>query len=402
MTEKVYYFDSHIEECEAVVLSCEKTKNGYDVVLDRTIIFPEGGGQLSDTGYIDDVRVLYAREDGDIIVHECESEIEKGKKVRVRFDKGRRLDMTQQHSGEHILSGTANRLFQATNVGFHMAEDYSTIDLDIFLDEDKIKQLEIEANRAVYKNIPVDIRIVDEAEYETIELRKKTKGLKGEIRVVRYEGVDSCTCCGTHCMSTGEVGTIKITSSIKYKGGTRIWFLCGERAIRHYIETQKIVDTIARRFSVKHEDVVSAVVRQGDELNDCKAQLKRKSTELINYRTAELLSSCEAINGKKCIVSVEKDMGMADLKQLAEKICSSEKSVAVIFSVSGDSVFYQLMRSEGVKLSMRELCNVVNVTLSGKGGGRDEYAQGSSKNIAGIEDSALQILNYLRNVIKNA
>ena len=290
MTKRAYYENGALE-CEATVLRCRAMENGFEILTDVTSIFPESGGQLSDTGFIGDAHVTHAREEGSEVWHLCDKAVEAGAKVKIVADAGPRLDHTQQHSGEHILSGMASKLFGAKNVGFHMAEDYATIDLDTQLTHEQIKELQREANRAVQRNVPVTYETVQGEELENIRLRKQAKGLKGDIRIVYFDGgeVDSCTCCGTHVAFSGEVGYIKITAHIKYKGGTRIWFACGMRAVEDSLNNQDIVDSLAVRFSAKQEDVLNAVLRQGDELTAARHQLKERTEKLNEFIAAELL-----------------------------------------------------------------------------------------------------------------
>ncbi len=400
MTKKLYY-DPGMKKCCASVLDVLKVKGGYEILLDRTVIYPEGGGQLSDTGYIADARVSHAREEDDRIWHLADKPLAVGETVEVSFDPLPRLDHTQQHTGEHILSGLAKTLFDAVNVGFHMAEDYATIDLDKPLDEAQLAELEVAANRAVQANVPTETRIVNDKELETIEIRKRAKGLAGnDIRIVWCGGVDSCTCCGTHCAMSGEVGFIKITAHMNYKGGTRLWFACGMRAVKYAQETAAIVDKLARRFSTKQENVSEAVVRQGDELAVLKKELRVRTDALLSYRAADLLAKADVIGGTKLVISLEEGFAMQELKLLAEKVCTAEKAVAVILSAAGETICYQLWRSSGVTLSMRDVSAALNAILGGKGGGRDDAAQGSAKAQEGIKETLAQFETYMKQRMK--
>ena len=178
-----------------------------------------------------------------------------------------------------------------------MAADYVTLDLDIFLDEEKLHALELAANQAVQRNLPTRVQVVDGADLAGMTLRKKAAGLTGPVRIVYVAGVDSCTCCGTHVAYAGETGYIHLDSAAKYKGGTRLWFSCGMRGVERAWQEKTELDKLARRFSTKSEDVVEAVARQGDELSSCKRELKQRTGELLTYRAGELLAKGEAIGG---------------------------------------------------------------------------------------------------------
>lgn len=403
MTKRAYY-DNGALTCQAVVLDCVVVEGGYEILTDVTSIFPESGGQLSDTGRIGEAVISHAREEGELVWHMADRPLEKGAAVTVMADPEPRMDHTCQHSGEHILSGLASKLFGAVNVGFHMAEDYATIDLDTPLTHEQIQQLQREANRAVQRNLPVTSVVVQGEELEGIHLRKQAKGLSGDIRIVYIDGgqVDSCTCCGTHVALSGQVGYIKITSHMKYKGGTRMWFACGMRAVEDSLKNQDIVDTLAVRFSAKAEDVVTAVIRQGEELNAAKHMLRERTQQLQGYVAEELLKCAESISGVRLVVSLMENTQMNELKTLAERLSAQLDVLAVLFAHNGDSLVYQIARGKNVNHSARELIQAINAAAGGKGGGRDEFAQGSAPvgvatDIKGMTE---QIKSYCRAVLR--
>ncbi len=399
MTVKRYH-EMGVTSCTATVLDCKALNDGnFDILLDETAIYPEGGGQLSDTGYIGSARVLHARDDGGYVWHTCDRAVAIGSKVDVKADKDVRLDHTQQHTGEHMLSGIAHTLFGCTNVGFHMAEDIVTVDFDKQLTQEQIDELELRVNEAIQRNEPTVIRTVSPEEYETIDIRKKAKGLKGEITIVYAGGVDSCTCCGTHCERAGEVGLLKIQSHTNYKGGTRIYFNCGMRAVISMQQDNASMDTIARRFSTSADRAVNAVIKQGDELADIKKELKRRTDALFAYRADELYTASDVTKGVHAIVHIEQGIDMNELGMLGERICANRNAVAVLFTKKPGQLSYRVMRSKDVSLSMRELIQAINAMFNGKGGGRDDSAQGSAE-LSGSHLSLNEALEQLRNYLK--
>lgn len=412
MTKRLYYpleQQAGSLECQARALACRQVEGGYEVLLDATAIFPEGGGQLSDEGWLYDLqtgrelaRVSHAREDGEDVWHLADRPVEVGARVRVKADEALRRDHSAQHSGEHILSGLANRLFGAKNIGFHMAKDYATIDLDIFLSEEQLWALERAANEAVQADLPTETQVVDGAGLDSLELRKKAAGLTGEVRIIYVGGVDSCTCCGTHVHSSGEVGYIRIGSAIKYKGGTRLWFACAMRAVDEALAEKAVLDKLARRFSTKAAEVGEAVLRQGDELAACKKELRRRTEELLAYRAAELLSAAEEIGGLRLCAALLEGLDMAELKTLAELLCKQPGVAAILLSARDGSLLYQLTRSQGVSASMKELCLALNGLTGGRGGGREDMAQGSAAITASLrpQDALEQMRAYCRRALK--
>lgn len=400
MTEKLYY-DCACKECEATVLACREAEGCFEVLLDRTVMYPEGGGQLSDTGTIDGARVSYVFEDGHDVWHRCNRELAAGAKVRVRFDEWTRRDHSQQHTGEHILSGVAARLFGCRNVGFHMTEDYVSVDFDRPLTQDEVLALERAANEAVQQDEPTTYRIVDAADLDKMELRKRAEGLSGDVRIVYAGGVDSCTCCGTHCARAGEVGLVKITSFMSYKGGTRIFFLCGMRAVSAMMEDARIVDALARRFSTKPAQALQAVVKQGDELAETRRLLKKRTEELFEYKAKEILRGAPKAGDVSVVVRLEEGLNMTELGLLSERLLAQGRAVVILLSASGGQLLYRLARSEGIGLSMKEVCPAVNAMTGGKGGGRDDSAQGSAEARSETNEIRGQLQLYLENRLKS-
>ena len=390
MTEILYYEYPLITECSAEVVSCAEKDGRFAVVLTRSPIFPEGGGQLADGGTIftdkKSAKILDCQTENGETVHYLDAPFEVGERVSVRLDLEKRLDHAEQHTGEHILSGLASKLFSAKNVGFHMAEDYCTIDLDIPLEKEQLEALEIEANRAVRANLSIHTEITDGEDASNRTLRKRAEKAVGEVRIVYIDNgkVDSCTCCGTHLHTTGMVGAIRITDAQHYKGGTRLFFACGNRAAKLSIEEHAAMSELARKYSTSRENLASAVYKQMDELNALKSELRQKSALLAAKTAEELMKTAETKGGARLVFSAFENLGANDLKLICEelsKLAEAEKTAfaALIFSVSNEGTDYRMACSNGFKLSMKELCAAVNAALCGKGGGSPVFAQGKSE-----------------------
>jgi len=405
MTEKLYYDAPFLETCSAKVIDVKAVKGGYEVATDCTVIYPEGGGQLSGTGTIDGNPVLSAREENEIVWHFTESEVAVGSEVTLCCDLRERMEHSQLHTGEHMLSGLAKKLFDVNNVGFHMAKDYVSVDFDKPLTEEQLIELEDAVNDAIFANVPVRCEIFTredlDAELEREPLRKPLSDhVEGDVRIVTIEGADRCACCGTQLATTAQVGMLKITSHENYKGGMRLTFAAGLRALAAHREKQETVSQLARRFSTKEQDVLPVIIKQGDELNACKRELKARTAKLMGYVAKELYDAAEQIGGVKLIVSVQEGFSAGDLKPLTESILALGKSAAMIFIPDGDTVRYALAASDKVKLSMKDAAQAVNAALNGKGGGRDTFAQGSAPMRPGFEQAAEQLSAYFRAVLK--
>ena len=191
MTEKVFYQDSHKVSCEAEVLACEPKGAQYLIALDRTVFFPEGGGQYADTGWIGEVRVTDAHEKEGVIWHTAEAAVPVGTKVTARIDWEERFEKMQQHTGEHIVSGLVHERFGYHNVGFHLGSDYCTMDFDGPISREALKEIEWEANCAVWQNIPVETSYPSKEELETLHYRSKIE-IEGQVRIITVPGYDVC------------------------------------------------------------------------------------------------------------------------------------------------------------------------------------------------------------------
>ena len=399
MTERLYLIDSHLFENQCTVLSCAPGKEGFDVIVDRTVFFPNKGGQPCDTGILGGVKVVDVRESGDELILRTEGPLPVGETVTGHIDEKRRLDIMEQHTGEHVLSWCAYKLFDAVNVGFHCALTYATLDLDKPLTSEQVTEMEDMANGLVRRNLPVTATIYDsEEDLAGVPLRKHAEGLIAPIRVVSIEDADSCTCCAPHVHSTGEIGAIKIVSAVAYKGGMRMTFLCGGRAMKQFQKLQTAVDAIARKFSTAGDEVLSAVEKQEAELKAVKKEKADLTARLERYLTAELKAQAEDVKGKKLLVKLT-DTDPKRLRPLALATLP-EKGLTLLLTERNGQLSYVLC-ANGLKLDMGELIPAVNLALGGRGGGRGTLAQGSAPTPSGLPETVDQLRTYLKQRLAN-
>ena len=396
MTEKLYENDSLLQSCQATVVSCEKKEDHYEVILDRTVLFPEGGGQLSDQGWLDKVPVFYASEEGPDVRHWTREPLEPGKTVAVKLDWPVRLDRMQQHCGEHILSYAFWKTCGANNVGFHMNEDSVFIDLDQEIDEEKAKKAEWMANECLWANEPISLHYVYASELVNYPLRKKNEKLKGTVRLVDIKNGDICTCCGTHPPYTGMVGSIQIIRFVRHKGGSRIEFLCGNRALRAMHERNRILEDTSNFLSVKAEDVLPAVEKLHQEILDLRGKVREKTQELIRLQLPEKMAQAPVLpNGTKLLVLTLE--GTAADGKSAMKLASAQPGVlAAVFTKEGDRLMYQFALSEGAEGDCRACCTKANELFGGRGGGRPQSAQGGGTAGADWEEKVKELVEGIR------
>ena len=373
MTRKLYYIDSHLMEFEATVTECRTLENGCAVILDSTAFFPEGGGQSADTGYIGDVRVTDVQETGGEILHFCEKPLPVGSVQCCRLDREQRLRRMQNHSGEHIVSGLAHRLYGCENVGFHMGEGEMTVDFDRELSWDELMEIERLANEVVRSDIFIMTWFPGADELRHLTYRSKLE-LSENVRIVEIDGVDRCACCAPHVTRTGEVGIIKIFDAERHRGGVRITLACGMDALDDYRLRQRSVTEVSRLLSAKRDEIASAVSRLLCEQEKAKERVALLSTELISLRA----DSCAETEGNICLFdSLLDEIAQRELVNLLMPKC---KGFAAVFCGSDADGYRYVIGSRNIDL--RKNARAINELISGRGGGRPEMISGRASSRA--------------------
>lgn len=390
-TEKLFEQDSHQTDCEARILACRPQGDVWAVVLDRTVFFPEGGGQPGDTGWIGEVPVTDTRESEGEILHLCDAPLKEGETVTAKLDWPVRLDHMQQHTGEHILSHAVWKLFGANNVGFHMGHDAVAIDLDRPLTDAQLEEAEDFANRQIWDNRPVRAYEIDPRSAKKISLRKTTEKAVELLRIVEVEGGDRCTCCGTHVRFTGEVGMIKVIRSESHKGGVRVYFLCGGRALADYRSKNRTVAQAGAALSAKEEAIVPRIGQIKDDLVRESTLLRERSAQLMRYKARALLDGAVCGENRRAVVAAEEELTGKEAKALLAKLTEEKDVAAAVFYPDGERLCWLI----GGSADCRYLCELANGLFSGKGGGRADFAQGSGKLTAGWQDTALSMLVHM-------
>lgn len=376
MTKKLYEQDPFLVKFEAKVLSCEKGKKGFDIVLDRTAFYPEGGGQPYDTGRLeisgtqDKVKVLEVHSREGEIVHTCNHPLEPETAVTGVIHWDRRFDLMQQHSGEHIVSGLAHALWGCENVGFHMGAEVVTIDFDRPLTQEQLATLEEAANRHLWQvNLPVNITYPSPQELAHICYRSK-KALTGQVRIVEFPGADCCACCGTHVNHPAQVGLVKLLSMEKFREGVRIQLVCGGRALQYLSRAMEQNAQVSHLLSAKVFETGAAAERLLAE----NAALKSRLMALEDARFAQLAGQYA---GPGDVVLFEDGLSPDALRRLCGAVLHACGDSCFCACFSGDD-------SSGYKYAigqpnghLRDWVKSLNQALNGRGGGKDDFVQGS-------------------------
>lgn len=388
MTEQLYYQDSYIKDFEAVVLSCIPNGNHFEAVLDRTAFFPEGGGQCADTGVLHienrEIQVFDVQERNGEIIHFIDKEILPGQTVIGELDFQERFSKMQQHTGEHIISGIVHRRFGYENVGFHLGKEEVTMDYDGPLTPEELRSIEYEANQVVAENREIRAYFPGTEELEKIPYRSK-KELQGKIRIVEIQDCDICACCAPHVKTTGNVGLIKITNAIRYKGGMRLWITCGMRALEDYNQKEASVVQISNMLSAKQQEVTDAVKRLTEEIQQLKEKAAKMQERLVmGYLESEKVVLKENPNAN--LLLFEKELDAMAMRNFVNAGMELTKGVCGVFIGDEKQGFRYVLGSSG---DIREIGKKLNAAFQGKGGGKPPMIQGS---LVGQEEKIREFL----------
>jgi alanyl-tRNA synthetase len=397
MTDRLYYADPSLREFDATIQRIESRDGRTLVTLDRTAFYPTSGGQPFDTGTLADCRVVdVVDEDDGTIVHVVEAAGPKppasspGDVVHGAIDWTRRFDHMQQHTGQHVLSAAFERLFQIRTVSFHLGADVSTIDLAREASADEIAAAEREANRVVWEDRTVSIRFASAEEAARLPLRKEpSRG--GTLRLIDVDDFDLSACGGTHVSRTGGIGVIAVSRWERFKGGQRLEFVCGGRALRAYRGLRDAVTAGVRLLSVLPDELPGAIERLQADAKEQRRMVSAQQLELARYRADEIAAGAETVAAGQLVVRVI-DADANVLKAMATAIVARPGFVVVLLSSSSPTLAV-IARSNGLDVSAQQALSMLTARFGGRGGGRPELAQGG-----GFTVPAADIVSAVREI----
>jgi alanyl-tRNA synthetase len=393
MTERLYYTDPYLREFDATLVDTVSHEGQTALVLDRTAFYPDSGGQPSDAGAFGDVRVVDVVhvEDGRIlhVVDRAPS----ATALHGTIDWTRRFDHMQQHTGQHVLSAAFARLLSVRTESFHMGVDYSTIDLAREVSAQEIARAENDANRIVWEDRPVTIRFADAEEAASMGLRKESKR-DGTLRLIEIEDFDLSACGGTHVARTGAIGIIAVAASERFRGGSRITFLCGGRALAGFRALRDSVAGSVRALSVLPAELPSAIERLQAEGKELRRHIKDFQSRVASQEADALAAAAQPSGGVRLVLTAMPGWDAAGLKTIASRIVERPGHFVVLL---GDppTVPIVVARSSDVAQDAGAILRKIVERHGGKGGGRPEMAQGG-----GITAPPAAVLEHARELVK--
>lgn len=396
MTTKLYWPDSYLTQFSAQVLDCFVQDGHRVVALDQSAFYPGGGGQPYDTGAINAARVMAVStaEDGRIL-HHLESDVpfRTGEAVAGVIDWPRRLEMLQQHTGQHILSQAFFQLFGAETRGFRIFEQVAEIDLTLDRSPDTlaaaIRQAEELANAVVFEDRAVRLHTVTPAEAAQLPLRKENFNADC-VRVIEIADFDWSPCGGTHARRTGEVGLIAVRGWERAKRMTRVQFVCGGRALRDYRAANQTATSVARRLSVGRDEALEAVARLLEEHKKLERRVRALVELAIKAEAQALLATTPVTPTPRIILRIFDDRDFDNIKLLAHHLVADQGVLALLATRTRDLVRLVCARSADLPVEANTLLQPVCKQLGGRSGGTPEFAQGSGTRVADLEHAMAQ------------
>lgn len=366
-TKRIYYEDVNRREFTALVKECRKGERFYEILLDQSAFYPEGGGQPCDLGTIGETAVKDVQEKDGELIHYVEIPLEPGTQVQGRIDWERRFDLMQQHSGEHIVSGLVHEKYGYDNVGFHMSSDVITIDFSGVLTEEQLAGIEAEANRNIWENREVEIFYPAQEELERLPYRSK-KELTGKVRLVRFPGADLCACCGTHVTRAGEIGMVKLLTVEKFREGVRVTMISGRRVLDYLNMIHDQNHRISVKLSAKTEETSQAVERLSEENYRLKGQLLHLTQELCQ-------TEARRWEGAGSVLLFHEGLDGDSVRKMADAVMETCAGCCAVFSRNDDGSYkYAIGEKNG---DLRQFTKEMNAALNGRGGGKPFFVQGS-------------------------
>lgn len=326
LQNRQYYLDPFLCEFDTDIVSVSLINGKYHVVLDNTIFYPESGGQPSDQGYLNDIKVLHVYEKHDQVYHVVADRIDESK-VKCTLNWDRRFYHMQHHSGQHLMSAVFYHYYNYQTMSFHLGDDYATIDLSTpTLPDETIIDAENKINRFIYQDIPIRSYFTIKAQIGLIKLRKQPT-TEQDIRIVEFTGLDAVPCCGTHLKSSGQVGLLKIIKTEKYKSLTRIYFLCGQQAFIDFQLKHNIVVSLANSFSSSERDVLERVEGEIESKRALAQEYKLMQKQAAYYQAKEITSE---VTKDLVIVNLDDEKSMDYAILLANEIFAKGNYIVII------------------------------------------------------------------------
>ena len=376
MTEKLFYTHPYQTQTTAHVIAKNITPEGCWISLNKTIFYPEGGGQPCDLGTINNIKVVNVQEKDNKIWHLINTNIS-ATTVNCEVDWPRRFDHMQQHGGQHIMSGVAYHLYGAQTVGFHLSDNYTTVDLRLknSLTKEQIIKIEDEVNNIIYKNLNINCFFADAKKLNELTLRKQPP-VNEDIRIVEIEGFDQSPCCGTHPQRTGEVGLFKILKTEKIRSDIRLYIVSGNRALKNYRFKNELISSLIELTSANENNLYESIEKTYKQEKSKNKEINTLKDNILTYQAVELIKNSEYINKVNVIKYLSEDLTANALKKLLNILSKSAPNSLIVMASLQDNKPRIAVYYDNTNVNVGKVFKNTLIKYNGRGGGSKTAAQG--------------------------
>ena len=389
MTQRLYYTEPYRRTFDATIVNVESAGGRSHVMLDQTAFYPASGGQPFDTGTLGGAAVIDVsdRDDG-TIAHVVDGSLKTGDVVTGEIDWARRFDHMQQHTGQHVLSAAFARLFAVRTESFHMGQLSATIDLSREVTAAEVAGAEDDANRVVWEDRPVSVRFATAEEAAAMPLRKES-GRTGSLRLIDVEDYDLSACGGTHVERTGAIGVIAIGGWEKFRGGSRVEFLCGNRALQRFRSWRDSLAAMQKQLSVPPIEMAASIERLQDDAKAVQRTIRGFQEKLAAHEAAALLAK-----GQTTIVEAIEGWDAQGLKGIAAAATAAQPRAVVALFTTTTPALVVVARGASSTVDAGAVLKQLTAKFGGKGGGKADLAQGG-----GLNATVAQLIEATRVIV---
>lgn len=378
--ERLYYEDGYTTEFEGTVRSAWRDEEGRTrVVLESTYFYPTSGGQMHDRGVLGGGRVVDVTDENGVVVHVIEGldPPPEGARLGGEIDAQRRRHHRQQHTGQHVLSRVVEDRLGLPTASSRLGETGNTLDLEVAsIAASDLDAVEDETNRIVWEGRPVHVRFLAPEEASEAELRK-IPHRQGRLRVIEVDGHDRSACGGTHVRNTSEIGLVAITRLEKIKGGQRIHFLCGDRALRYRRERDRLVSRLGSALTTGADGLLDAVRNLQAEAKSGSKKVTALQKELLLSRSRAWLDAAPRTGGTRLVRQTLESEAAPVVGEVLQSLTKQDRVVVLLDLRDGSRTQVLLGRSGELELDCARLLRKILEPLGGKGGGQPHTARGS-------------------------
>jgi alanyl-tRNA synthetase len=384
MTEKLYYRNPRMESFQARLVHQEQEGDHWIVVLDRTVFYPEGGGQPADRGRLNGIPVIDVREKEGEVCHLLPEALKQEVPVQGTIDFPTRFDFMQQHTGQHIVSASLIEAAGYPTVSAYLGDSYTAVEIDTDSIQDaEIEAAEVLANRTVTRDLPVHIHWIQPWEAERYHLRKPPPDVQ-RLRIVEIEGIDSAACAGIHVEKTGEVGLIKFDGLEKIRGRLRLHWLIGDRAYRDVRAKDRLAAALNRELTCGTTDILASVRELKNKLREREQRISQLEKRYADQRVLDLLASAEIKEGTRLIREIFTAEEHSTVQAVYQNLLAGSKTVACLINRRKDDIQWWIGCSEDLDVPWKRIVPGLLPLIEGKGGGKGRSWQGIGKKAGGV------------------